>query len=496
MKSRKRDFNKGRREAIKMLGLGSAAAFIGGLGTISYGKEIQIAAPGMQEEAFGPDDGPNRPVGVEKGIYPGRVVWAWDPKATNENCTDDYESRDFHFNPENYDQTVIGNMFSDSLKALTGGKTVAESWDALFKYFNKEKHNVSRGYTAGEKIFIKLNQTSARGRLNDEWRREGKYYYPAFGGVEQRRAPLSCCESTPPLPLEVLRHLVNECGVKQSDITMVDPQNPTWGHNFDAWHKEFPDVVYADNMFGTHGRTLIKATAEPLLFYSDKWEPDRLYNVIENADYLINIPQLKPHRGAGITLTAKNHFGSHSRPRSDHNHRCHPTRIKGYNKYRVMVDLMGSKYLGRNTLLYIVDGLWGGGAGEVGPPVKYFMNPFNNNWCNSVFVSQDQVALESVCFDFLRTEWNGINSHNSANNQGESTPNVNGVDDYLHQAADRANWPEGFVYDPDNSGIPLPSLGVHEHWNNPDDKQYSRNLGRNRGIELVYIPENLVRKRG
>jgi len=30
---------------------------------------------------------------------------------------------------------------------------------------------------------------------------------------------------------------------------------------------------------------------------------------------------------------------------------------------------------------------------------------------------------------------------------------------------------------------PLP--GVHEHWNNPMDKQYSRNLGSGEGIELV-----------
>jgi hypothetical protein len=26
---------------------------------------------------------------------------------------------------------------------------------------------------------------------------------------------------------------------------------------------------------------------------------------------------------------------------------------------------------------------------------------------------------------------------------------------------------------------------VHEHWNNPKDKQYSRNLGKKDGIELV-----------
>ena len=32
----------------------------------------------------------------------------------------------------------------------------------------------------------------------------------------------------------------------------------------------------------------------------------------------------------------------------------------------------------------------------------------------------------------------------------------------------------------------MTSLGVHEHWNNPIDRQYSRNLGQTSGIELVY----------
>jgi hypothetical protein len=44
-------------------------------------------------------------------------------------------------------------------------------------------------------------------------------------------------------------------------------------------------------------------------------------------------------------------------------------------------------------------------------------------------------------------------------------------------------------YDPDH---PTPvkrlsSLGVHEHWNNPQEKKYSRNLGTGNGIELVAV---------
>jgi hypothetical protein len=154
---------------------------------------------------------------------------------------------------------------------------------------------------------------------------------------------------------------------------------------------------------------------------------------------------------------------------------------------------MGSKYLGKNTMLFIVDGLFGGGSSQNYGPVKYFMAPFNNDFSNSIFVSQDQVALESVCFDFLRTEWNGINIHNDSNNKWEAMPNANGVDDYLHQAADSSNWPEGIKYDPDNSGVPITSLGVHEHWNNAEKKQYSRNLGFNKGIELISIPDTLVK---
>jgi hypothetical protein len=121
------------------------------------------------------------------------------------------------------------------------------------------------------------------------------------------------------------------------------------------------------------------------------------------------------------------------------------------------------------------------------------MAPFKNDWSNSLFLSLDQVALESVCYDFLRTEWNGSHIHNAINNSCENNPNWNGVDDYLHQAADPSNWPAGIVYDPDNSGKPLASLGVHEHWNNAVDKQYSRNLGTGTGIELVSVPETLVK---
>jgi hypothetical protein len=59
------------------------------------------------------------------------------------------------------------------------------------------------------------------------------------------------------------------------------------------------------------------------------------------------------------------------------------------------------------------------------------------------------------------------------------------ADNYLHEAA-LANDPcSGTFYDPEADGNSLASLGVHEHWNNPTDKQYSCNLGTGGGIELI-----------
>jgi len=114
------------------------------------------------------------------------------------------------------------------------------------------------------------------------------------------------------------------------------------------------------------------------------------------------------------------------------------------------------------------------------------MPPFNNHWSSSLLLSLDPVAIESVAFDFLRTEFSY---------EEHTTPHIYnpGVDDYLHQTADSVNWPAGIIYTPNGDGVPMPgSLGVHEHWSNPVDKQYSRNLGKGEGIELLKIFQNKV----
>ena len=455
----------------------------------------------------GPQDGPNAPVGKGRGVKPGHVVWVWNPDATNENCKNVVRNNDWFFSDENTDGKIVSDMVSDAIKKLGGSADLKKSWDALFRSHNKAKHGKKKGYSSGEKIFIKINQGTASWALSKDEQNNG-YKIPedAASGQQRRVRYSGATETAPQVVIELLRELVNYAGVRQEDIYIGDPSAHIFAHNYEAWHAEFPDVRYVDKYSGQFNRTLIEPSQKDLLFYSDKKLTDKLFDMIEVADYMINVASLKPHGSAGISLTSKNHFGSHARRNASHLHYSliaplweeSPRQVGkasngGYNKYRVLVDIMGSRYLGQNTMLFVVDGLFGGGADETKGPVKYFMPPFNNDWSSSIFISQDQVALESVCYDFLRNEWNGKNKHDAANSIFEEGPNMYGVDDHLHQAADSKNWPNGIIYDPDNSGMPISSLGVHEHWNNPVDKQYSGNLGFKNGITLVSIPDTLVR---
>jgi hypothetical protein len=436
----------------------------------------------------------NEPMGEGIGIFPGRVVWAWDSASTNEHCTN--YGDDAYFYPQNNDQEVIDRMLSDVLQKLTGTENDTAAWSAMFKHFNGMKwEDPEWDYVKYEDIFIKTNATSAWGYPN------GTYILSDFS---VRSSINYIAETNPHVVLAVLRQLVNVVGARQEDIWVGDPMKHIYKHAYELWHNEFPDVNYIGSAAGD-GRTKVIAGSEPVIFYSDKGTvmpgavSDRLYTVMEEADYMINIPTLKGHARAGITLSAKNHFGSHTRGDASHLHpglvapnEGAPTRT-GMGMYRVQVDLMGHKMIGRNTILVLVDGLYAGPEATY-PADKWNMGPFNGDWTSSLFASMDQVALESVCFDFLRTEYlNKTVKDSRGDDRTVNFPNMApGVDDYLEQAADPSKWPENITYDPEDDGVPLTSLGVHEHWNGAQTKQYSRNLGLDQGIELVSIPAELV----
>ena len=453
----------------------------------------------------------NEPMGTGRGIFPGRVVWAHDKNATDENFE---TAAGKHFWNEGVaDQTVVSAMLQNTVKKLTGKADLKEAWDGLFKYHNKKKYKTSAGYSSGQQIFIKINQGCT-------W----ALPYPFdIDAIDYNNDHRGVTEATPQVVLELLYQLIEIAGVPEENIFIGDPGKHIYKHNMDAWSSVYPNVNYICETAAGGLMQKSSPTDDPVMNYSDNKRvmPEAkgyLYYEITDADYMINVANLKLHTRNGISLTAKNHFGSQREKYAVGADKVHPGTLQGdisasrlgWGEYRVLVDIMGNEYLGGNTMLFIVDGLFGGGASETKRPVKYLSSPFDNDWANSIFVSQDEVALESVCQDILREEWNGVRKHASYNSENENSPWWAGVADHLHQAADSENWPLELFYIDNNGTLKtsddfetsepfegykpnldsdklIGSLGTHEHWNNPIDKQYSRNLGLDKGIELIMV---------
>lgn len=432
---------------------------------------------------------PNTPIGKGVGIFPGRVVWAHNPDATNENCDPRRFGHTWYQN-ENNNQEVIDSMLAKSLRSITGTGSAITAWDSIFAFHNNTRNKGKVNYKKGENIFIKTNATSTwASNINKD----------DLSDVNNKNYGIS--ETSPQLVLSLIRQLVNVVGVAQEDIYVGDPMKHIYKEIYDIWHSEFPNVHYLDQD-NYPNRLQVRNTEKAKIYYSDRGsvlrtgtfqdatagDPvtmDHLYDIFYEMEYMLNIPTLKAHRRAGVTMFAKNHFGSHTRKNAVHLHGglVAPEETNawrsGYGLYRVQVDIMGHELLGKKNLVYIMDALYTA-EHEVMQPSKWYMPPFNNDWMSSIFVSFDPVAIESVGYDFLKTEYTGEHGRNNC-------AQLYGTDDYLHQAADSSNWPDNITYDPENDGSLIGSLGVHEHWNNSIEKKYSRNLGNSIGIELVNL---------
>jgi hypothetical protein len=432
------------------------------------------------------------PIGVAKGTIPGRVVWYWDPAATNEACTN--TANDYWFLDKNTNQSAVDNMLNKSILSLTGQAGAADAWTSIFTYYNNQKRGLNRGYAAGEKIFIKVN-VSAGNDLSP----------PNYGKSANL---IGMTDVSPQLIIALLRQLVNIAGIPQANISIGDPNRPFYNEYYNKIQPLFPNVKYVDR-WGTNGRTsYLPTTANNVIFYSDRRaDPagDKLPQSMVDATYLLNVACLKAHEGAGVTLGAKNHYGSqcHSSPYNPsvgaaaHIYYARPDDNSGYYKYRNLVDFLGHKDLGGKTVLSILDGLWGGYMSTPKAPNKWKSVPFNNDWPSSLIMSQDVVAIEAVGTDFVREEYQTKWGYTYAPypNNWIAPNSVNGVEDYMYQAASSQYWPttvDGHAfggYDPEKDGAVIGSLGVYDHWNNPIDKQYSRNLDPDfgTGIELVAL---------
>ncbi|HXB56785.1 MAG TPA: DUF362 domain-containing protein [Vicinamibacteria bacterium] len=427
--------------------LAAAAAVAGGAWSLTSFPAL-LRAHAATEPPYVLFDGPLEPVGIGRGIVPGRVVWVHDPKAVHWELTGSWWEDAYN------DQAAIDGMLSHSLQWLTNQKTDAKAWDALFRHFNRTHGRGNAGYKAGEKIAIKVNLNNTTGhntipRLN----------------------------TSPHLTLSLVKELVGVVGLKPSAITILDPSRFVPSNLYDKVHGSYPDVVFVDHI-GGDGRIKAEFKLGAIPFSSPGGNATGIATAALEATYLIDASVLKGHVSSGVTLSAKNLFGLTSIDPDWHKnaHNGFGPKRDGTPSYSAFTDFLGHKDMGEKTVLFLMDALYANDLVDDPPHLKWKMPPFNGQWPASLLASQDGVALDSVSLDFLRSEWPNL-------------ADLSYCDDYMREAALADNPPSKTVYDPEGDGTRLTSLGVHEHWNDAVHKKYSRNLGTDKGIELYTGPE-------
>jgi uncharacterized protein (DUF362 family) len=296
-------------------------------------------------------------------------------------------------------QGVVDLMIDRGVMDLTGTQTRADAWRAIIP-----------GYTAGQKVAIKINLNNA-----------------------------SCDDSHQvidalPQPVNAVIQGLKSIGVPENDIWVYDVTS--------GWHSGqmpsrlvnkivalYPAVQFHSNEGGC-STALGFSVSERVHFNvpPGRTITDRpICTALVQASYLINIPIMKKHGMAGVTLGFKNHFGSLER--CDLVHWSVDLGDGEYlSTYNGLVDIYNNSHFKDKTILTIGDGLYGARIDNYSEiPSRW--PTFGDQSPNSLFFSKDPVAVDCVMYDFLEAE-GGVPS---------------GSDDYLKLAQ-------------------ASGLGTFEHW--------------------------------
>jgi len=289
-----------------------------------------------------------------------RVIHVHSGQATNWDFASGYYG-------DYVDQDVVNEMVDRGMQELTDTSTVADAWRALIPT-----------YASGEAIAVKVNLNNSNRCSDDD------------------------------IEIDALIHPVNAVvrGLKQIGVAEED----VWV--YDAVRRipyRFSDgCLYADvQFFGGCRQSPGWSSNDPdayVTFHrpSGSSPPSmRIPDVLINAAYLINMPIMKTHDFAGVSLSFKNHLGTIIDPGELHDY-IFPTWSRFGTDYNPLVDICKNPHVGAKTVLAIGDGLFGAWGGYVAPPMPW--TTFGDEASNSLFFATDQVALDSVIYDFLAAE--------------------------------------------------------------------------------------------
>lgn len=261
-------------------------------------------------------------------------------------------------------ESVVQIMMDESIKTLTGIDDVGEAWKSIFP-----------DITENSIIGIKVNA--------------------AWAPVPTRPEFVNC--------------IINGLASMDFGGTLFKRNNVVIWDRTDSELQNSGYMIYAGTdpsiprCFGTNHSGVGYDTNTPLTvdYYPNgtvtKY-PSRIMSIL--CDYLINVPVLKNHTGAQITLNMKNHFGSIDQPVGNppHYNLCTPSIPSLNQQIRDVVRPLDKQKL------FIIDALWGSVVdGPIGNP----------NWNpKKIIMSHDMVACDYQ-------GWNIINEERVASGYGE-----------------------------------------------------------------------------
>lgn len=343
-------------------------------------------------------------------IYDHRVVSIHSSEATSY----DY-STGMHW--EYVNQEVVSEMVLRGVMTLTKKTNLKDAWQELIPY------------QAGEAVAIKVNFNNCwncNGADGNEMNNLAETVNAVIDGLRSINVPAEKIWIAEPSRTigDRFRNMITTAGIQYYSAQTGSP------------------YCNDPNYFPTDYVAIDSADTSPISNPPD--EQVRPAQVFVDADHLINIPLMKGHGSGWHTLGLKNHYGSvqfKSHTLSGMHAYVEPWGTYYDPDRHPLGDISNNPHMRDKTRLILGESLYGHPEYHYPAPVKW--KTFNENSPNMLFFGVDPIAVESVMLDWMNEE--SVQQGNAAKI----------YHDELHYSAE------------------VLGLGLHEHWDNFGNRQYT-----------------------
>jgi hypothetical protein len=322
-------------------------------------SEPEVSPTRQPEPSPKPDGVP----GAMGERFPGRVVHV---------THDDVHS--WNYRDLNYwdfvNQNAVDEMVDQGLMSLTGQGSVAAAWLSLIP-----------DYQPGEVVAIKVSFNNSH---DDRGSQE------KIDGIME--------------PVNALIRGLNSIGVPYDAIVVYDSSRWLPRRFIDKCPYQWVSFRHKAHDPWGEGSAAVEFSPPGVSSFTQ-----RLSKEVVQANYLINVPIMKPHGMTKTSLAFKNHYGSVEKPAELHRWStlASPDFTTNYNP---MVDLNNTTHIRDKTVLTVGDGIFAAlRNGDRSFPVGWAV--FGNKTPKSLFFSTDPVAIDCVMGDVIDAEKNALVNH-------------------------------------------------------------------------------------